>query len=120
MLVSRPLAEKRQMSAAASPVAAGQGHGVFGERAGIIGGGEDAEGGDVEVDVGVRKGDARGGGIDNDDVFAGGGWRSGGERDNFVRSIRGDYGEGNAVGRGGVWIADLDGEIAGDGDIGGG
>jgi len=71
-------AEKRQMSAGWLRVAGRRRERDFRLASRNYCGGEDAEGGDVEIDVGVRKGTPAGGGSDDDDVFAGGGWRSGG------------------------------------------
>src|SRR5260370_37272756 len=97
-----------------------QGHRISGERAGIVGGGEGAEGGHVQVDISVGEGDAGGGGVDDDDVLGCGGARGAGEGDDFARRIARGNDEGDAVGGGVVGIANLDGEIARGGDIGGG
>src|SRR4029077_10544389 len=112
--------EKADVGSGESGGGARERHGIPGERAGIVGGGEDAEGGDVEVDIRVGERDASGGGVDDDDVFCGDGGRGGGERDDFVGGVGRDNDKGDAVGGGGVRVANLDGEIARGADIRGG
>ena len=72
-----------------------------------------------QVNISVRQGDARGSRVDNDYVFSARRGCGAGERDQFIGSVgRGDD-KRNAIGRGVVRIADLDGKTSGIGDISG-
>src|SRR5258706_11508419 len=97
-----------------------QRHRISGERARISGSPEDAKGGDVQVDIGVREGDAGGSGVDDDDVLGGCGGGGAGEGDDFIGGIGGSNEEGNAVGGCAIRGANLDGEISRDRHIRGG